>query len=69
MTLIKLKHPDTGETRHVSKSDYVTAKTKMLIEFGYTNLTEAEVETQLNNLLDGKELDIIGMFIEKDIEL
>lgn len=54
--------------RVVSKKDYITAKTKSLQEFGYTNLTEKEVSIQLDKILKGEELSVIGMFMEDDID-
>ena len=33
------------------------------------DLTEAEVTKQLENILSGKELSVIGMFMEDDIKL
>lgn len=56
-----------GETRTVPKKAYIKAKTGDLQNFGYTNLTEKEVEIQLEKILKGEELDIIGMFMESDI--
>lgn len=53
----------------VSKEAYIVAKTKDLIEFGYTDLTNKTVEEQLEKVLKGEELSIIGKFIEGDIEL
>ena len=56
-----------GRIVTVTKEKYIKAKTKDLREFGYTNLTEEEVRVQLEKILKGEELDIIGMFMEKDI--
>lgn len=55
--------------RTVYKEDYIKAKTKDMIEFGYSDLTEETVRKQLENILSGKELDVIGMFMEDDIEI
>lgn len=46
---------------------YIEAKTKYLQEFGYATLTKKEVGIQLEKILNGEKLDIIGMFMEKDI--
>lgn len=56
-----------GNVVTVSKEKYVAAKTKDLVEYGYATLTEEEVSKQVDNVLSGAELSIIGMFIEKDI--
>ena len=49
------------------KEKYIRLKTKDLIEFGYTDLTEQEVEEELNKVLSGiEELTIIGEFIEDE---
>lgn len=56
-----------GRKITVDKDVYITAKTKDLREFGYEKLSESEVEEQLNRVLNGEELNVIGMFIEKDI--
>jgi hypothetical protein len=59
-----------SDGRVVSKKDYIKAKTLDLIEFGYSGLTEKEVEEQLNKVLKRKEhLSIVGMMIEDDIEV
>lgn len=56
--------------RVVLKSDYITAKTKDLQEYGYATLTEEEVKTQLNKILYGDiNLSVIGLFMEDDIKL
>ena len=63
METIKLE-----DGRIVAKKDYITAKTKALKEFGYTDLTEKEVAEQLDKILKKEELSIIGMFMEDDID-
>ncbi len=60
-----------SDGRTVSRKDYIRAKTKDLIEFGYSDLTEEEVEHQLTKI-EGKEtflnsLSVIGLFIQDDI--
>lgn len=55
--------------RTVSKKDYIEAKTKDLIEFGYTSLTEKEVEEQVEKVLQKGELTIIGHFCKGDIKV
>jgi hypothetical protein len=51
----------------VARRDYVTAKTKDLREFGYPNLTEAEVDEQISAILTQQKLSVIGMFMQDDI--
>ena len=53
----------------VSKQHYVTAKTKDLKEFGYESLTEAEVEDQVDKILNGEDLGVIGLFCKDDIQI
>ena len=40
-----------GDIRSVSKQAYIKAKTGDLKNFGYSNLTEAEVSIQLDKIL------------------
>lgn len=56
-----------GRTVRVEKERYIAAKTKDLREFGYEGLGTEEVADQLEKVLAGEELNVIGMFIEKDI--
>lgn len=56
-----------GEKRRVLRSDYVTAKTKQLREFGYPRLLESEVSAQLDKILAKKPLNVTGKFMEDDI--
>lgn len=54
--------------KKVLKSDYITLKTKDLVEYGYTNLTEEEVSVQVEKILKKEGgLSVIGMFCEDDI--
>ncbi len=62
MDTIKLSN---GKT--VSKQDYITAKTKDLKK-SYTSLTEKTVSEQLDKILKGEPLTVIGMFMEDDIK-
>lgn len=57
-----------GTRKLVSKSAYVKAKTRQLREFGYETLTEDEVTRQLDVILSGGEPNVIGMFIEGDLD-
>jgi len=52
------------------RSKYAKAKLKQLREFGYSNLTLGEVNTQLDLLLAGKTdaLTIIGMMMEDEVK-
>ncbi len=65
MELIKIDLD--GKIVTVSKQDYIKAKTGDLRNYGYETLTEEEVSMQLDRILKGEELNVIGMFIEKDI--
>lgn len=53
----------------ISKRKYVELKTKDLIEFGYSTLTEKEVEEQVDKILNKQELSVIGRFCEDDISI
>jgi hypothetical protein len=51
----------------VLKSNYIKLKTKDLIEYGYTNLTEDEVAEQVEKILNkDSDLSIIGAFCKGD---
>jgi hypothetical protein len=55
---------------NVLKSDYITIKTKELVEFGYTNLTEEEVSIQVEKILKKESegrLSCFSLFIIDDI--
>ena len=58
----------SGIKKLVKLSDYVFAKTKGLIEFGYSGLTPDEVKEQLNCISDNSELTVIGLMIEGDLD-
>jgi len=54
----------------VQVSDYVTAKTKDLIEFGYSTLTEESVLNSVRRILNKEKLiDVIDHFVKDDIVL
>ncbi len=57
-------------TMRVLKVAYVAAKTRQLRAFGYRELEQAEVATQLELVLEGKTLGtgltVIGGFIAED---
>lgn len=54
----------------VLKSNYVKLKTKDLIEFGYTSLTESDVSEQVEKILNNdSDLSVIGMFCKGDIKI
>jgi hypothetical protein len=55
-----------GNKVRCSKQAYIVAKTKDLREFGYPTLTEAQVKIQLEKVIAGKTLNVIGKFIEGD---
>jgi len=55
---------------NVLKSNYVKLKTKDLIEFGYSSLTENEVSEQVDKIVKGeKDLSAIGMFCKDDLDV
>jgi hypothetical protein len=59
-----------GKTVNVQVCDYVSAKTKDLIEFGYSTLTEEAVTKSVRRIVNGeKATDIIDHFIKSDIIL
>lgn len=62
--------PD-GRSGRVDRVQYVRAKAKQLREFGYDNLTEADVDEQIDALLAGKPLGggltVIGMFMKGEV--
>ena len=62
MDLIKLK-----DGRSVSKIDYAHAKTEHLRRFGYTNTTYLDVIKQIEKVLKGSKLSVIGKIIEAEI--
>lgn len=51
----------------VLKTEYISAKTKDLIDFGI-NTTEKDVEDQLEKVLNNGLLNMVGMFIADDFE-
>lgn len=72
METIKIKRDDGIVT--VAKADYIVAKTKQLIEFGYPDLAKSHVSDQLKLILSGKTrldegLTVIGKFMLDDIVL
>lgn len=70
MRHIQILLPFDNEPVVVAKTDYIKAKTKDLIEFGYTTLTEQDVADQLEKILThDKELSIIGAFMKDEIVL
>lgn len=58
-----------GTAKQVLKADYVKAKTKDLIQFGYTSLSEKEVSDALERALARKGNDVITKFVEADLML
>ena len=53
----------------VSTADYIRARTKDLIEFGYGELTEADLAEQVGLYLahEDSELTVIGMFLDGEV--
>lgn len=68
MKYVKVKI-DGRPAVEVPSSAYVRAKTKQLIEFGYPTLTETDVSEQLEALLAGKKLTVVGKFMEDEVVL
>ncbi len=70
MTTLKVKLEWRGEIE-VTRSAYVTAKTKQMREFGYSHVTEKETDEQIDAVLAkkkfGKGLTIIGKFMEGEV--
>lgn len=74
-TLLKVSIEDEHCVKHemtVTRSSYVKSKTKQLRDFGYSDLTNQEVEEQIDAVLQkkpfGKDgLTIIGMMMEKEV--
>lgn len=64
-----MKKLNLQDGRLVSKADYVKAKTGDLKNYGYISLTESSLEEQVDKILAGEKLDIIGMFCESDIDV
>jgi len=70
ITLRYIKVKINYEPVSVQVADYVTAKTKDLIEFGYSTLTEESVLNSVKRILNKeKPIDIIDHFIKDDIVL
>lgn len=66
LSVIKVKI--NYEPVKVQVSDYVTAKTKDLKEFGYNNLTEDQVLNSVRRVVNKEKLiDVIDHFISHDI--
>lgn len=69
-TKIRIRLDDREIT--TTKEDYIEAKTKQMVEFGYGSLTEDQVARQLDLLLAGKTtiaegLTVIGMFMKQEV--
>lgn len=64
--IITIRRSD-GEEINCNRIDYLKAKMKDLIEFGYNDLTLEHVGSQLNKIYGKKELDIIGELMKGDI--
>ena len=60
-----------GKIVEVARDAYVKAKTKQMRQFGYTDLDEAHVNSQIDALLAGKKigdgLTVIGKFMEGEV--
>lgn len=51
----------------VDRAAYIKAKTRQLRDFGYRDITERHVGEQVDALLAGKKLTVIGKFMEDEI--
>lgn len=62
-----------GRKGTVDRAQYVRAKTGQLREFGYTDLTEDEVNEQIDALLAKKQLGagltVIGALMKDEIQI
>ncbi len=59
-----------GKTIKVQACDYIEAKTKDLVAFGYSTLTEEQVTNSLRRILNKEKLvDVIDHFMKDDIVL
>ena len=60
-----------GRILEVDRAKYVKAKANQLREFGYTDLTDTEVDAQIDAVLSGKDYKtgktIIGGFMEDEV--
>ena len=66
---IQIKENDeSDDLKTVLTKDYIIAKTNQLKEFGYDSLTEEGVREQLLNLLNCKELNVIGVMMKEDFK-
>lgn len=64
---ITINHPNHAQaTIEVDSAEYVRLKT-LDLQSSYRGLTEETVADQIQNILDGKPLSVIGMFIKSDI--
>jgi hypothetical protein len=65
---ISFNKPDSDVWITIASTEYVKLKTKQLREFGYTDLTEDTVATELAKVLDsGEGLTVIGYFINDEV--
>lgn len=56
-----------GKIGFVNKKEYIKAKANQLKEFGYSSLTEKEVRLQIDNIIKGNPISIIGMFMKDEV--
>jgi hypothetical protein len=66
---VKVKVRVEGKRRVMLMDNFVARKVQELREFGYPSLTEQEVREEVENILAGKELTVIGQFIKPDLIL
>jgi hypothetical protein len=56
-----------GKEMTVTRKSYAAAKAKQLREFGYNGLTTEDVTEQIDALLAGNKLTVIGMFLKDEV--
>jgi len=56
-----------GTNVTVDRTKYAEVKLKQLREFGYNDLTMQEVESEIDMVLNKKELTVIGIFMQDEI--
>lgn len=65
---MRLKVEINGRMVTTEREAYVKAKTKQLREFGYSDLSKEHVSEQVDAVLSGTSLSVIGMFMKEEIK-
>lgn len=55
--------------QEVSKEVFIKAWYKSLVEFGYNSLTEKVTASEVDKIIKGEPLTIIGEFMKKGIKI